>query len=100
MKTRIGLAALIAVAFSAAGPALAQGPATPLVAQSCAGCHGQSGEGEGGIPKIAGYDREAFVEVWEAFRANERPATIMNRIARGFTDDEVAVLAEYFSSLR
>ncbi|NYS24859.1 sulfide dehydrogenase [Rhodobacteraceae bacterium 2376] len=72
---------------------------TPLLAQSCAGCHGQSGEGMGEIARIAGYDRTAFIAIWEEFRNDERPATIMNRIARGYTDDEVAILADYFSSI-
>jgi sulfide dehydrogenase cytochrome subunit len=31
------------------------------------------------------------------FRADQRPATIMNRIARGFTDAELAQLAAYFA---
>jgi sulfide dehydrogenase cytochrome subunit len=74
--------------------------AAPLIAQSCAGCHGQDGAGIGATPTIAGYDAEEFVRVWEEFRANERPATIMNRIAPGFTDEEVAELAAYFASLR
>lgn len=73
---------------------------TPLLAQSCAGCHGQAGEGVGAIPTIAGYDRDAFITVWEEFRNNERQATIMNRIAPGYTDDEVSILADYFASIK
>lgn len=80
--------------------ALAQSAPAPLIALSCAGCHGPAGAGEGSVPRIAGYDREAFVQSWAAFRANERPASIMNRIARGFTDAEVAELAAYFAALR
>lgn len=74
-------------------------PSTPLIAQSCAGCHGQSGEGQGAITSIAGLDREDFIKKWEEFRNDERPATIMNRIARGFTAEEVAILADYFASI-
>lgn len=84
----------------AAAPAAAQTAQTPLVALSCAGCHSPGGTGDGPMPRIAGYDREQFLKTWAAFRANERPATIMNRIARGYTDAEVAVLADYFASLR
>ncbi|MCC6001624.1 MAG: c-type cytochrome [Pararhodobacter sp.] len=70
-----------------------------MLAQSCAGCHGQDGAGQGAVPDIRGYDREAFMRIWEGFRTDERPATIMNRIAPGFTEAEVAALADYFSSL-
>jgi sulfide dehydrogenase cytochrome subunit len=73
---------------------------TPLVAQGCVGCHGQAGAGRGPVPKIAGYSRDAFIAQWTAFRNNERPATIMNRIAPGYSDAEVAVLADYFSKLK
>ena len=73
---------------------------TPLIAQGCAGCHGQSGEGQGAIARIAGYDRDAFLKIWQEFRDNERPATIMNRIARGYTDEEVQTLADYFASIQ
>ncbi len=58
------------------GPRPAQAPA---IALACASCHGPNGAGQGSIPPIAGHDRAAFVESWAAFRANERPATIMNR---------------------
>ena len=89
----------IAVAGLSAAPAIAEDHVAPLIAQGCAGCHGQAGAGEGAVPVIAGYDRDAFLTVWAEFRADERAATIMNRIAPGYTDDEVAALADYFSGL-
>lgn len=70
-----------------------------LLAQSCAGCHGQEGAGVGAAPAIAGIPPEDFIAMWSEFRADERPATIMNRIARGYTDDEIAALAAYFAAL-
>lgn len=81
-------------------PALAQSPQAPLIALSCASCHGPSGAGQGSVPPIAGHDRAGFLATWAAFRANERPATIMGRIARGYTEAEVAQLADYFANLR
>ncbi|MBQ1203460.1 MAG: c-type cytochrome, partial [Loktanella sp.] len=89
----------VVLAFGTA-PIVSAEEAAPLIAQSCAGCHGQAGVGQGASPVLAGYDAEEFVRVWEEFRANERPATIMHRIAPGFTEDEVAELAAYFASLR
>jgi cytochrome c553 len=80
--------------------ATAQAVNTPLIAQGCVGCHGQAGAGRGIIPKIAGYNRDLFIAQWAAFRANQRPATIMNRVAPGYTDAEVAALADYFSKLK
>ncbi len=97
--TRSSLAAAVAMTLAGAVPMAAETPATPLIAEGCAGCHGQSGSGMGQIPRIAGYDRTEFIHVWQEFRDDARPATIMNRIARGYTDDEVAALADYFSGL-
>lgn len=98
---RAGALAALFLAAPLAAPALAEGVRTPLIAQGCAGCHGQSGEGiVGAAPPIAGYGRDAMVASFSAYAANERPGTIMNRIARGYSDAEIAALADYFSSLR
>jgi cytochrome c553 len=94
----VACAALLASVFAA--PAGAQGPQPPLIAQACIGCHGQVGAGAGSVPKIAGYNRDLFIAQWAAFRAKQRPATIMDRVATGYTDAEVALLADYFSKLK
>ncbi len=94
------LAGVALLAGAVASPSSAQSPQPPLIAQACAGCHGQAGAGIGSVPKIAGYNRELFIAQWAAFRAKQRPATMMDRIATGYTDAEVAVLADYFSKLK
>lgn len=97
------LAAAVLVAVVVASPSSAQGPERsepPLIAQGCVGCHGQAGAGGGSVPRIAGYNRDRFIAQWAAFRAKQRPATIMDRVASGYTDAEVAVLADYFSKLK
>jgi sulfide dehydrogenase cytochrome subunit len=81
-------------------PSSAQTPQPPLIAQGCVGCHGQAGAGKDRIPRIAGYDRELFLAQFAAFRNKQRPATIMDRVASGYTDTEVALLADYFSKLK
>ena len=81
---------------------MAQSPvaAPPLSAQACIGCHGPDGRGQGSVPKIAGFKKDLFVAQWAAFRGNLRPATIMNRVSRGYSDAEVEALADYFSGLK
>ncbi|TAD90857.1 MAG: cytochrome C [Alphaproteobacteria bacterium] len=97
----VHILALVGV-VGAAAPAVAQTAApqplpTPLIAQACRGCHGQAGLGMEGTPAIVGMDPATFQRLWGEFRANQRPATIMNRIARGYSDQEVATLAAYFA---
>jgi cytochrome subunit of sulfide dehydrogenase len=94
------LAGVVLLAGAVSSPSSAQSPEAPLIAQACAGCHGQAGAGSGSVPKIAGYNRDLFIAQWAAFRAKQRPATIMDRVATGYTDAEVAVLADYFSRLK
>ena len=75
-------------------PAAAQ---APLAAQGCVGCHGPNGAGMGAVPGLAGRDRAELIAQMNAFRANERPATIMGRIARGYTEAEIIASADYFA---
>jgi cytochrome subunit of sulfide dehydrogenase len=99
------LAGAALLAGVVAAPSKAQQPpdrplAPPLIAQACTGCHGQAGVGNGSVPKIAGYSRDLFIAQWAAFRNKERPATMMDRVAKGYTEAEVAQLADYFSKLK
>lgn len=96
---RLGAAALAAAAWIATPADAADGPA-PLAAQGCLGCHGPNGGGSGATPGIAGRPEADLAAAMRAFRANERPATIMGRIARGYTDAEIAAVAAHFASIR
>jgi len=71
-----------------------------LAAESCMACHGPGGRGSGTVPPLAGREAAELAAAMAAFRANERPATIMNRIAAGYTEAEIAAAAAYFSGLR
>jgi cytochrome c553 len=50
------------------------------------------------IPPIAGRDAAEIVTAMEAFRAGTRPATLMNRLVKGFTPEEVQAIAAYWAS--
>ena len=67
--------------------------------EMCAGCHGQGGLSSGSIPSLAHLDEESVHLLLEGYRDGEIEATVMNRIARGLTDAEIAFLASYFGSL-
>jgi len=65
---------------------------------ACTSCHGIGGHSTGYIPAIAGVSKVTLLQELKAFRAQTAQATIMNRIARAYTDPELEALAEYFSS--
>ena len=64
------------------------------LASACAMCHGTNG----GVPSIAGRSREYLETQLRDFRAGRRPATIMQQIAKGYTDSELATLATHFAA--
>jgi sulfide dehydrogenase cytochrome subunit len=36
----------------------------------------------------------------KAFKSGERPATLMDRIAKGYTDEEIEAMAKYFAEIK
>ncbi|MCX7375054.1 MAG: cytochrome C, class I [Alphaproteobacteria bacterium] len=88
---------LSVVALLAAAPTMANTP-VELLAGGCQGCHGVAGAGANGIPMIMrAQPHEDFIATMRAFRDNQREATVMGRIARGYTDAEIAALAAHFA---
>lgn len=70
------------------------------LAHSCAGCHGTLGApAVPYIPPLAGLSVEEFTRAMVAYRDGTRSATMMNRIAPAFSDDEIKAMAEYFAAL-
>jgi sulfide dehydrogenase cytochrome subunit len=81
----------IALALLAVAPAYAAGPTG---AESCSGCHVPGA----GIGSLQGRPADDIVAQLEAFRSGARPATLMNRIVKGFSPQEVQALAFWFAS--
>jgi cytochrome subunit of sulfide dehydrogenase len=92
------------LALGAAGTAAAE-EITPaelaVLAGGCANCHGTDGRLEGGAgPAIAGESATVIEAKLLAFRGDETPgATIMPRIAKGFSEDELRALARHFAEI-
>jgi cytochrome subunit of sulfide dehydrogenase len=81
---------LTAVLVAATVPATAQ-VGTPAGAAACSGCHGA-----GGAPAtLRGEAPDGIVAAMQAFRIGERPATVMDRIAKGFTEEESRAIANW-----
>jgi cytochrome c553 len=47
---------------------------------------------------LAGRDANAIVAAMQAFRAGQLPATVMDRIAKGFTDEEIKAIAAWYAA--
>ena len=71
------------------------------LAAQCANCHGTNGNAQpGGFP-LAGRERQYIVAQMAAFKSGARtgPAsTIMHQIAKGYSDEQIALMAEFFAA--
>ena len=99
MKYRKSLqGALVACGMALSGVVLAATPSASMLGNTCAGCHGTNGNSNGpATPTIAGISSEYFIDTMMAYKSGERPSTIMTRIAKGYTDEEIKVMAEFFA---
>ncbi len=88
VASRVG-ALVLPLIFSAGG--IAAGP--PPGAASCSGCHAASAAVKTPVPRILGRNPDDITAAMLAFRSGERPSTVMGRIAKGFSDDEIRAIA-------
>lgn len=72
-------------------------PHIRTLAASCAACHGTNGNALHGNAVLAGMDGTYFTTQMLAFKDGSRPATVMQRHAKGLNVDEINLLAAYFS---
>lgn len=69
-----------------------------LMASACAACHGTQGHSVGGTPSLAGLEQLYFIQQMQLFQSGERPSSVMMKHARGYGEEEIRLLAEYFSA--
>lgn len=79
-------------------PSVGRAQGAPPGAASCSGCHSPGGRAASALPVIHGRDAADLVGMLEAFRSGERPATLMNRIVKGFSPEEVRAIAAWLSA--
>jgi sulfide dehydrogenase cytochrome subunit len=112
MNNRVA-ASILAGLFAAAGAAaaFAQQPAPNFappntttkgvqsMAANCAMCHGTGGRAAPNSPvaSLAGKSREEMIQSMAQFKSGQKPATIMHQIAKGYSDAEIAALADHFA---
>ena len=68
-----------------------------MLSASCEGCHGTNGSNQGSIPSISGKTVDYLREALIAFRSGERQATVMDRHAKAYTDEEIEQIARHFA---
>lgn len=69
-----------------------------ILSRACNSCHGPAGYSPGAIPPINNLPVDTFVRAMREFKDGKRPSTIMGRMAKGYTDEEIVAMARYFSA--
>lgn len=81
-------------------PALASDPNLARnLAATCANCHGTNGRAisGSGIEALAGMDQAVTLQKLMSFKDGTKPATIMHQIAKGYSDEQLSLIADYFA---
>lgn len=78
--------------------ALAADPRAAVLANSCAACHGTDGQSPGAIPALNSKSADFIAQRLKEFKTDQRPGTVMNRLAKGYSDEEIALIATQFGT--
>lgn len=69
--------------------------------QVCATCHGMDGQGiDASYPKLAGQYADYMEQALKDYRSGNRKNAIMAGFAATLTDEDIANLAQYYSTLQ
>lgn len=66
---------------------------------SCAACHGTDGYSVGGMASLAGQSKASLIEKMAGYKSGKVEATIMHQLAKGYSDEQIEKIAEYFAAL-
>ena len=90
-----------ALAMLAAAPSGGQ-PGDPNLGRSlaatCANCHGTNGVSVGEVASLAGRPKDELARKMQDFKAGRVSGTIMPQLAKGFTDEQIDVVAAWFAA--
>jgi sulfide dehydrogenase cytochrome subunit len=95
--TMVRIAVGIATIMTWALPAFAASLPPPGAA-SCSGCHSPRASATAPPGRLYGRDAGEMLSALSAFRDGSRPSTVMTRIAKGFSDDELRAIAAWFAT--
>ena len=119
MQTTIKVTGLLLIGILLHGNAVADQAAASMIVDTCVACHGNEGQSVGpAIPSLSSmspnylmgamlaykYDDPEELEAvidgdadFEDVEAFPRYSTIMGRIAKGYTEEEIKLIGDYFS---
>ncbi len=103
MKTTRIIGVALSLAFMAGATHATDPNLARNLAATCANCHGTDGrtvdgDGLGEMISLAGMPADEILEKVNDYRSGDMPATIMHQIAKGYTDEQLRLIADYFAA--
>jgi len=99
MQTALRRGAAMIGLIGAAGLAQAQDANLARnLAATCANCHGTNGQARGDMKPLAGVSAEKIVAMLADFKSGAQPATIMHQISKGYTDEQIKLIAAFLAT--
>lgn len=96
-KISIIVSAFALLVISASTPVNADMASSAILAGTCYSCHGTGGISAGAMPSINGKPAKLLELDLKAFRDGTKESTVMQRIAKGFSDDEIKAISKYLA---
>jgi cytochrome subunit of sulfide dehydrogenase len=87
---------IIAAAVILASAPVAHTADAPPGAASCSGCHAASASVQTPVPPLNGRPAAETASQMAEFKSGARKGTIMDRIAKGFSDEETRAIAAWY----
>jgi sulfide dehydrogenase cytochrome subunit len=97
MMKALCIALGIATVVASCVPVLAASTPPPGAA-SCSGCHPAGATSATTVSRLYGRDAGEITTAMTGFRDGTLPSTVMNRIAKGFSDDELRAIAAWLAA--
>ena len=70
------------------------------LAATCANCHGTNGKAVpgSGMSSLAGESKANLLQKLADFKSGDKPASIMHQIAKGYTEAQLTLIADYYAA--
>lgn len=99
MHTTVSFGAALIGLFGAVGLVQAQDANLARnLAATCANCHGTNGQARGDMRPLAGMPAEKMTAMLADFKSGAQPATLMHQISKGYTDEQIKLVAAFFAA--
>jgi sulfide dehydrogenase cytochrome subunit len=92
------LAAVLVFAAASTAALAAEPSQIRGLAASCTNCHGTNGQAKDGMEPLAGKAKDETLKKLLDFKTGKKPASIMHQLSKGYTDEELDRIAEYYAA--